>query len=223
MISKTSSPKMTPKRKPGRPRDKARSDLQRSRILDWSAKVFAKEGFRNADVQVIADHLQLGKGTVYRYFPSKEALFLSVVDQAMQSMQSEVDRAVAGVQDPYERIACTFRVYLEFFQTHPDFVELLIQERAVFKDRKNPTYLQHLVQRVKPWQAILRELMAQGLVRPIPVEQITTVVSNLLYGTMFTNHFSGSSKPAKSQTSEMLDIICRGIFTAEGIRRGKLS
>ena len=41
----------------------------------------------------------------------------------------------------------------------------------------------------------------------IPVEQITNVVSNVLYGIMVTNFFNGQPKPSDVQAKEILDVI----------------
>ncbi len=47
----------------------------------------------------------------------------------------------------------------------------------------------------------------------MPVERITNVVGNLIYGTMFTNYFIGQAKPVEEQAEEILDIVFRGILT----------
>ena len=44
--------------------------------------------------------------------------------------------AWSGIDDPLERTVQGIRSFLAFFAEHPQFVELLIQERALFKDRK---------------------------------------------------------------------------------------
>ena len=82
---------------------------------------------------------------------------------------------------------------------HPEFCELLIQERAEFKDRKKSTYLQHREVSVKVWQDLYRELIAAGRVRDLPVERITDVIGQLLYGTMCMNYFAGRRKPPGSR------------------------
>jgi AcrR family transcriptional regulator len=48
---------------------------RRQEILDAAARLFAKHGYSQTDTQVIADELQVGKGTIYRYFPSKGRSF----------------------------------------------------------------------------------------------------------------------------------------------------
>ena len=47
----------------------------------------------------------------------------------------------------------------------------------------------------------------------MPVEQITNVVSNVLYGIMVTNFFNGQPKPPDVQAKEILDIVFLGILT----------
>jgi hypothetical protein len=53
----------------------------------------------------------------------------------------------------------------------------------------------------------------------MPVEQITNVVGNLIYGTMFTNYFIGQAKPVQEQAQEILDIVFRGIVTERELAR----
>jgi len=61
---------MTPTAAPGLRQDAARN---RSRILQSAARLFAERGAR-ADVRQIADAAGVGMGTLYRHFPTKEAL-----------------------------------------------------------------------------------------------------------------------------------------------------
>ena len=186
---------------------------RREEILETAAALFAKHGYSETDTQLLAETLNVGKGTLYRYFPSKQELFLAVADRAMRKLREQVDAAVAGVEDPLERIGRGIHAYLTFFAEHPGFVELLIQERAQFKDRKKPTYFEHRETNVERWRALYRSLIAQGRVRDIPVDRIVDVVGALLYGAMFTNYFTGPLKSAEEQTRDILDIIFHGILT----------
>ena len=69
-----------------------------------------------------------------------------------------------------------------------------------------------------PWQDLFRELIRAGTVRDLPVEQITEVISDLLYGMMFTNYFSGRKKSPTTQCKEALDVLFRGLLT--DLKRG---
>ena len=203
---------LTAARKPGRPVDASLHVRRRKEILDEAADLFAARGYPDTDTQVLADRLRVGKGTLYRYFPSKRELFLAAVDRVMQRLRQAVDAAIEAVQDPLERVSVAIRAYLDFFAEHPGFVELLIQERAHFKDRKRPTYFEHRDANVGRWKALFASLIEEGRVRKVPVERITDVLSQLVYGTMFTNHFAGQRKSSAAQAGDILDVVFHGIL-----------
>jgi AcrR family transcriptional regulator len=199
--------------------DRPRCERRREEILEAAARVFAAHGYADGDTQVLADTLRVGKGTLYRYFPSKEALFLAAVDRLMQQLVEHVQAAAAAAADPLERVGVAVRAFLGFCAERPEFVELLIQERAVFKDRKKPTFIEHRERNVERWRALYRGLIADGRVRDMPVERITNVLSDLLYGTIFTNHFAGRREPADVQARNILDVVFHGILSEEERRR----
>lgn len=203
----------------GRPRDETLVARRREEILEVATRVFATRGYQDTDVQVACDALRVGKGTVYRYFPTKRELFLGAVDRAMRLLKEHVEQAASTVTEPLHRVEAAVRAYLAFFEAHPEFVELLILERAEFKDRKKPTYFVHRDANLGPWQELFRTLTAQGIVREVPVERITTVLGDLLYGTMFTNFFAGRRKGSAAQADDVLDVVLHGILTPAGQRR----
>ncbi|GGN23019.1 TetR/AcrR family transcriptional regulator [Streptomyces fuscichromogenes] len=63
----------------------------RARVLDTAHEVFAAEGF-GVPIDEIARRAGVGAGTVYRHFPTKEALFEAVV-------LDRLDRLVASAPD----------------------------------------------------------------------------------------------------------------------------
>src|SRR5262249_43242358 len=145
--------------------------------------------------------------------PSKRELFLAAVDRVMRLLHDRIEVVRASQPDPLERISQVIVEYLRFFDENPAFVELLIQERAVFKDRKLPTYFQHREKNVGRWQALYRELMDAGRVRPMPPDVITDVLSGALYGTMFVNFFAGRAKTLEAQARQIVDVVFRGILS----------
>jgi AcrR family transcriptional regulator len=187
---------------------------RKEEILTEAARLFAKHGYSDTDTQLLAETIGVGKGTVYRYFPSKRELFLAAADRVMRMMRERVEVSVVDIQDPLERIGRGIHEFLAFFAEYPEFVELLIQERAQFKDRKKPTFIEHRLVNVERWRAIYRELIAQGRVRDVSVDRITDVVGNLLYGTIFTNYFSGQSKSVQEQAADIIDVAFNGILTS---------
>jgi AcrR family transcriptional regulator len=205
--------KVTLSKKPGRPPDDALRESRCEQILKVAAELFARHGYAGTDTQLLADKLGVGKGTIYRYFPSKEELFLAAADRVMRHMKLMVDAAIQHIPEPLDQIAEAITTYLAFFAEHPDYVELLMQERAQFRDRKESTYFQYVKNSVERWWDIYRQLIARGQIRDMPVERITDVLGQLCYGTMFTNYFKGQRKPFAEQARDILDVVFHGILS----------
>ena len=174
---------------------------RREEILAEATRLFAEQGYTDAVTQQLADRLQVGKGTLYRYFPSKRELFLAACDRVMSLLQQHTASRIRGVDDPLEQVKRGIRAYLQFFADHPDFVELLIQERAQFKGREKPTYIEHRERIVVHWRQLYRKLIEEGKVREMPVERITDVIASALYGAIFLQEFAGkfgAFRPART-------------------------
>jgi AcrR family transcriptional regulator len=209
------------KRPRGRPRDAALQQRRREQILAEATAVFAEHGYPGTDVQFIADPLGISKGTVYRYFPTKEELFLAAVERGVLRLKEHMERRVETVADPVERIAVAIRSHLEFFRSDPQLVELFIQERAEFRDQRQPIYFEHGEANCGRWRDLIRDLIAAGRVRPVPVERVMNVIGDLMYGTMFKNHLTNRQIPFGEQASDLVDIVFNGILTSgEQKRRG---
>ncbi len=186
---------------------------RRQSIVEAAARLFAELGYADCEMERVAAELGIAKGTLYLYFSSKEELFYACVDFGMQQMQAAVCAAADRGQSPFEQIKLAIREYLQFFEDHPEHVELLIQERANFKNRKRPTYFEYRDASRERWRAVWKQLIDEGVIRSdLKIESILDTIGNLLYGTMFTNHFVGRTVSAQEQFCSILDCIFNGLL-----------
>jgi AcrR family transcriptional regulator len=205
----------TAPRRPGRPKDPDLESRRKAQILDTAAKVFAGFGFAGTQVQVIADRLGVGNGTVYRYFPTKEALFLAAVERGLQELTEEMDQVLDDpLDDPVPQIRRAVRAYLGFFHRRPEMAELFIQERAAFPHHHRPLYFarreedETTCRHARFWAG----LIASGKVRDMPPERFFAVIGDMLYGTILTNLLSGRPADPDAQTDDLLDVIMNGML-----------
>lgn len=206
---------MTPKRasKPGRPVDEELKQRRREEILFAAAELFARDGYAATDLDVVAKEVGVGKGTIYRYFQNKADLFLATVDESMHQMDLHVQKVALISQDPLEQMTLAVYGYLSFFRMNPNVVEILIQERAVFRDHRKSMYFQHLERNVEPWKALLKDLVHAGRIREVPVDRVVKVFSDMLYGTMFASYFARRQKTVDEHFRDIVDVAFRGVLT----------
>jgi AcrR family transcriptional regulator len=86
-----------------------RADARRNRerILASGRKLFAREG-PDAQMDEIAAHAGVGIGTVYRHFPTKEALLTAMVRGRFQEF-AEIARQAETISDPFAALASVMR------------------------------------------------------------------------------------------------------------------
>lgn len=187
-------------------------------ILCAAIKVFAEQGFRCTDVQQIADLAGVGKGTVYRFYPTKDELFQAAVDDVMLRLTSQVDSAVQGIEDPLEHLKQGFRSYMSFFEHHPEAIELFVHECAEFGKVSTPRYFVYSDLRRTTWLNVYQQLIDSGRCRVQEPEQILNIISNLAYGSVLVNRISGRNSSLEVMAEELLDTLLHGVLQPNAIR-----
>jgi TetR/AcrR family fatty acid metabolism transcriptional regulator len=84
----------------------------RVRILRASESVFLRRDFHEVRMDDVARACGVGKGTLYRYFASKDALFTALVLDGIDLLRSQIEAAVAGPGDPVAKLERVVRASL---------------------------------------------------------------------------------------------------------------
>ena len=87
---------------------RARSDVERQAkeraILDAALDVFADNGFAQARLEDVAARAGVGKGTIYLYFPSKQALFEALIRTGIAAPIEAAGAELAALDLPFEAV-----------------------------------------------------------------------------------------------------------------------
>lgn len=196
---------------------KSATEQKKDAILCHAIHTFAQQGFRNTDVQVIADAAGVGKGTVYRHFGNKEDLFLAAADAGMQRLQKQIFAAIEQDPQPLRALRSVALTCAEFFQKHPELIEILIQERAEFRGSIPETHLVYRQKNRGILEDLFRKGIAEGVVRELDVREATNAFANLIYGTVVcgTARVSASIHRLVPMMETAVDIFLRGVSVEE--------
>jgi TetR/AcrR family transcriptional regulator, mexJK operon transcriptional repressor len=86
---------------------------RRAQIISAAREHFFEHGYADTGMSAIAAKLGGSKGTLWSYFPSKEALFAAVVEDTAAAIRSQVDMPPLGDGDPVERLTRLCRSVIE--------------------------------------------------------------------------------------------------------------
>jgi AcrR family transcriptional regulator len=183
---------------------------KRQAILEEAIRAFAELGFRRADVQVIADRAGVGKGTVYRYFRSKEDLFWATTLEVLRRMDRHVFAAMEGIEGACAKLRAAAIAHADFYEINPLYLQLSIQERAEFLGSGPQSHHEQHEIMLDRVGVILREGIESGELRPLDTRQTTLAMGCLLFGTaMLAGHVE--SVDLKRMSEYAIDIFLSGM------------
>ena len=112
--------------------DEPRSLDTRNKILEVAEGEFAREGYAGAHLQRIAQQVGVQKTALYYYFPSKAALYTSVLVRMLEAFEAAVCAATDRPGTPSERLERLLAALNELLAERRNYSQILIR---VFVDR----------------------------------------------------------------------------------------
>ena len=183
---------------------------KRQAILDQAIRTFAELGFRRADVQVIADKAGVGKGTIYRYFRSKEDLFWATTLDVFTRLDQYILAAMNGAEGACAKLRAAALAHAAFFVDNPQYIELIVQDRAEFPGVWPESHREHREKMLGQVDDVLCRGIETGELRALDTRQTTISMGCLLFGTVMLEGRLDSMDILK-MTEYAIDIFLQGI------------
>ncbi|MGE3496807.1 MAG: TetR/AcrR family transcriptional regulator [Candidatus Binatia bacterium] len=108
---------------------KKREDT-RAAILRAATDIFSHRPYHEVLTDDISTRLQIGKGTLYRYFPSKEELYFATLVEGLHGLRAVIDEVLAQPGPLARTVEALTRTIIEYFWTRRDFFVLLQRHEA---------------------------------------------------------------------------------------------
>lgn len=179
-----------------------------NKILDALQELLENKNIQTISVSEIAQAAGIGKGSIYYYFPSKEAILEALIARSYEK-PLETARQLASQTSipPFTRMAMIFQACRnsssEFLNQKNTAAAANVQEKSFLHQK----YLSHLIQEMKP---ALTEIIKQGIElgeihfdKPAALAEIVLIV----LAVKFDNTIMPSSKEEIEETIEALILL----------------
>jgi AcrR family transcriptional regulator len=187
-------------------------------ILDAALQMFSRYGYESCEVDKIAAFAGIGKGTIYRHFPTKENLFVSVIDRGYEFLDEkmkEMDEFFEAYDDSCikleEIITKELTLYVDFFIDNPEYYRILMIERPEIRltlheetIKGHRTHIGKLVDRIKAG------IRAEYLVDLDPSFLAYCYLS--LAGVIVERKLYGKRNTLKKDIRHAVDLLLRGVI-----------
>ncbi|TDY27144.1 TetR family transcriptional regulator [Paraburkholderia sp. BL6665CI2N2] len=110
------------------PRGARRKRETRTRLLDAALRLMAEKGMEGVAINEITEAADVGFGSFYNHFESKEAIYATLVDNVFEEFANMLDRLAGGLSDPAEVISVSVRHTVVRARHDPLWGRFLIRE-----------------------------------------------------------------------------------------------
>jgi len=179
-------------------------------MLEAASGLFGTSGYDAVQMDDVARAAGVGKPTLYRYFGSKEELFLEVLSEVLQQLQQTIEEVAARPLPPQESLALMIRTLVDTLgrQTEPlrliagDNPGLAHRLRIAFRHRRRPIL------------ELLRRVLERGVAtrdfRPLDLEVTPALLLGMVRGGLI--NAPGAARERLAEAA--LNLVLRGALAA---------
>ncbi|MBN9362239.1 MULTISPECIES: TetR/AcrR family transcriptional regulator [unclassified Devosia] len=166
------------------PKFRRRAEARPDEVLDAALELFIDKGFAATRVEDIARRAGLSKGTVYLYFPSKEALLEGLVRRAILPI---ADSALTALHDYEGDPRIVLNMVLTMLAGRISDPKVMAMPKLIFREAMGfpglaEMYRREVLDRVIPAvEGLIRRGIEQGYLRPVdPSLTIRSIIGPLM-------------------------------------------
>ncbi len=191
--------------------EQQRATSRRQRILDAALDVFSRRGYRDAAMDEIAAESGTSKGGVYFHFPSKQAIFVALLDSVTGLLRQRVEDAIARESGPVEKLDAALLTVLRTFGHHRSLSRLLLVETLgaghEFRDKIMETHTEF----ARLIELHLQEAVDEGVIGSLDTRLASTAWFGALNEVVTAWLLSDAPEPLESSYPALRAFLLRSV------------
>ncbi len=173
----------------------------RERILDAALTEFSAKGYSGTQVSSIAYQAGLSRGALFRYFPSKERILLTLLDRFAEAVEKRILKVIADRHRGMYRVEAALEVCLEMFSQYRRQTKILLSQ-AVGLGLAFETKRREIQTRFARYiQQFLDEAIDQKQIPPVDTEVVAEAWIGAIYHLVMTWVYTGEPERDRLKAS----------------------
>lgn len=183
-----------------RHKDGGGASERRRQILEIAAQLFARKGYRGTSIRDIGEKAGVLGGSLYHHIKSKDALFIELHNEALNSASERIVEAMAAQSDPWEKLHVACRTMLEIQCDSNSLTLPMMNDFREVPDKVQTALIECRDNFEAPFAALIEEL-------PLPEGIDRSIYRNLLLGVL--NSVGDWYRPGRLSPQEIGDQVYR--------------
>lgn len=193
-------------------RTQKRQKETKARIFREAMKLFQEKGFDNTTVAEITEAADIGKGTFFTYFPTKEALFRQPGELAMERMSLAAQEGLAAGASGADLLKQVLTSSVEWHEANKEITLQMSKLSFAFSMDESSSNKGKLLE-------LLTQLIHTGQARGEFNSRINTQNTALVLAGMYFTviaFWAHSEEPSlRAQMEASLDVLLQGLLAHE--------
>jgi len=188
--------------------------MRRNEIMAAAMRLFAGKGFHNTTMSEIAKEAEFSTGSLYNFFKSKEALYLTLLREEIEKIEADVRVRKDQAKGPAEKLEAVVDSLIDYFEANRDFFKIFSMhqdhfewpmkgELAVVVRAKYLSFIAELVE-------VFKEGIAQGAFKAHEPEELALCFMGVMNSFLFLWIETEPKGTLREKKPVILDIFYRG-------------
>jgi TetR/AcrR family transcriptional regulator len=189
------------------------ADQRRAVTVETMVALAAEQNPSEITTSAIAGRMNLTQGALFRHFPTKDAMWQSVMEWVAERLLARIDQAAQGATSPLAAVEAMFMAHLDFVAKHPGIPRMLFGELQRAKDTAAKRVVRTLLtQYARRLHALLEQGKIQGEVSAeVDVNAAATLFIGMIQGLIMQSMLTGKIRRIRGAAPGTFRIFARGV------------
>ena len=190
-----------------------RAEETLNRILEVAEECFAQKGYATTGIAEICQRAGVSKGAFYHHFPSKQALFLTLLNRWLGATERQLEASRSGATGALEGLLGTIDTAETIFQGKGEQLPILLEFWA--EARKDPVIWEAAMAPLHHYRQFFAEMIekgiAEGSLRADVAENAATVMVSLALGLLLQGMLDPEGANWGGVAQDSVRIVLEGL------------
>jgi AcrR family transcriptional regulator len=152
-------------------------------LLKKGREYFIRYGLKKTSVDEIAIAAGIAKGSFYKFFESKEALFLAIHEESEKLLQQDLILKLDSIKDPEEKLRAFFRSSFTLLEQDPLLRLAFCQEGfdSMARFLSSQKYEMHFHNDMEFLEKLVQRWIETGIVRRLDLKTVSATIASIFY------------------------------------------
>jgi AcrR family transcriptional regulator len=160
---------------------KINKKLIKRNLIKKGREYFIRYGVKKTSIDELARAAGISKGSFYKFFNSKEALFLAIHEESEDKLRKDMMKKLAGIEKPIDKLRTFFKSAFDIMEEDP--MLRIIFNQGEFENLNiflsSNQYENHYHYDIAFLEELLKQWQAGGIVRKLDTRTASNMIANV--------------------------------------------